>query len=828
MFVGRVIPNKKFENVIRAFHAYRTRHNPRSRLLLVGSYGGFERYLAMLQSLIAKLGTPDVHFLGHVSERGADGALRRRRPVPLRQRARGLLRADHRGVPQAGAGAGLRRHRRARDHGRRRRALRHHRRASSRAAHGRVLDDHRLEDAILASQDAALARLLAQDFAGTLLRYVAALLAAGPRQAPEVAWDFWAQFEQFERLEELRQFRPALFRALPAPPARPNGTRDPRLGIRRSARINGAQRGTPPPPVRFRAPGSRVPSPESRQIHDHQPVGPGGPQGDAIGDSARGSATCCGGAGHASDLFALTIDDDLRDDVRPFADPEARRGDVTIFHFALPSPMTEAFAALPGGGSCSTTTSPRRTSSPATTPQLFRLAALGRQRAATLVGHVDLALGDSEFNRQELEALGFAPTGVMPIAVNTERITDAPRRPALERILGDGLINILFVGRIAPNKRIEDHIRLAEIYKRYVDSYYRFIFVGRYDGVPALLRAGPRADRRVPDAARPLLVHRPGAGRGSRRLLPLGGRLRFAERARGLLRAAGRGDGRRRAGARLCRRRGAGDAGRRRLLFAPKDLEFAAEMLGLLVYDRRSADAGARGPAPAAAGLCARRDRRAARRSAREDHRLKIAFIVQRYGTEILGGSEYHCRLIAERLAPRHAVEVLTTCAADYITWKNEYPEGTDRIRGVTVRRFANAQTRDLDAFNRYSEWIFNNPHTRSDEMEWLRQQGPWCPALLEYLERNHQQYDVLIFFTYLYAPTVLGVRIAPEKSILVPTAHDEPAIRLDIYKELFSAPAAIAYNTEVERRFLTTHFSIRAIEEETVGCGVDLPQAHP
>ena len=171
---------------------------------------------------------------------------------------------------------------------------------------------------------------------------------------------------------------------------------------------------------------------------------------------------------------------------------------------------------------------------------------------------------------------------------------------------------------------------------------------------------------------------------------------------------------------------------------------------------------------------------------------------------------------------------MLTTCAPDYITWKNEYPEGADRIRGVTVRRFANARTRDIEAFNRYSEWIFNNPHTRDDEMEWLRQQGPWCPALLEYLERNQQQYDVLIFFTYLYAPTVLGLRIAPHKSILVPTAHDEPAIRLEIYKELFSLPAGIAYNTEVERRFLTTHFSIRAVEEETVGCGVDLPQAQP
>ncbi len=205
---------------------------------------------------------------------------------------------------------------------------------------------------------------------------------------------------------------------------------------------------------------------------------------------------------------------------------------------------------------------------------------------------------------------------------------------------------------------------------------------------------------------------------------------------------------------------------------------------------------------------------------------MKIAFIVQRYGTEILGGSEYHCRLIAERLAPKHHVEVLTTCAQDYVTWKNEYPEGSDRVRGVTVRRFANSRTRDIHAFNRYSEWIFNNAHSREDEMEWLRQQGPWCPPLLEYIERNQHQYDILIFFTYLYAPTVVGAKIAPQKSILVPTAHDEPAIHLDIYKELFSLPAGLAYNTDVERRFLTTHFSIRAIEEETIGCGVDLPHA--
>ena len=204
---------------------------------------------------------------------------------------------------------------------------------------------------------------------------------------------------------------------------------------------------------------------------------------------------------------------------------------------------------------------------------------------------------------------------------------------------------------------------------------------------------------------------------------------------------------------------------------------------------------------------------------------MRIAFIVQRYGAEILGGSEYHCRLVAERLATRHQVDVLTTCARDYVTWKNEYPEGTDRLRGVTVRRFANARTRDLDAFNKYSDWIFHNHHSRSDEQEWLKQQGPWSPALIDHLERHHGNYDVLVFFTYLYAPTVLGLKVAPSKSLLVPTAHDEPAIRLGIYRDVFASAAGLVWNTDSERRFVSSLFHLRALVEDVVGCGVDLPE---
>src|SRR5262247_3258897 len=211
---------------------------------------------------------------------------------------------------------------------------------------------------------------------------------------------------------------------------------------------------------------------------------PAAHNGDAIGDSARRVRDLLRTMGHESELYALTIDDELRHDVRAFADPAAQRGDLTIFHYALPSPMTAAFASLDSGRVLQYhNVTPAEYFAPFD-PALFRLARLGREEFATLAGRTDLALGDSEYNRQELESLGFGPTGVFPIAVDTTRVTRAAVRPALERILDDGLVNFLFVGRMAPNKKIEDIIKLAEVYKRYIDAYYRFIFVGRYDVVP--------------------------------------------------------------------------------------------------------------------------------------------------------------------------------------------------------------------------------------------------------------------------------------------------------------------------------------------------------
>jgi L-malate glycosyltransferase len=269
MFVGRVIPNKKFEDVIRAFHVYRTRFNPRSRLLLVGSYGGFERYLAMLQSLVAKLGTSDVHFLGHVSNEELSALYDTADVFLCASEHEGfcvpIVEAFHKRVPVLAYAATA--VPATMDGG----GVLYHTKDPHEIARliDAVVDDARLEDAVLDSQDAALSRLQARDFGATLLRYVDDLGRRPARPAPEVAWDFWAQFDQFERLEELRQFRPALYRALPVQPGLGDsgarglgqGESQPRQPAPRGASHSHADEPRAPQPPNSRAP--ELPSPRA-------------------------------------------------------------------------------------------------------------------------------------------------------------------------------------------------------------------------------------------------------------------------------------------------------------------------------------------------------------------------------------------------------------------------------------------------------------------------------------------------------------------------------------------------------------------------------------
>jgi glycosyltransferase involved in cell wall biosynthesis len=203
-----------------------------------------------------------------------------------------------------------------------------------------------------------------------------------------------------------------------------------------------------------------------------------------------------------------------------------------------------------------------------------------------------------------------------------------------------------------------------------------------------------------------------------------------------------------------------------------------------------------------------------------------VAFVVQRYGPVVTGGSESLARALAERLALRYAITVFTTCARDYVSWRNEYPEGREQLGGVEVRRFRVAAERDLDAFNAFAEPLYARERSREEELAFLERQGPLAPALVETLAREKDEFAAVVFFTYLYYPTVHGLLAAPERSILVPTTHDEPPLRFSIFDELFDAARGFGFLTPPEQQLVERRFGLRGRPWTLAGIGVEVPEA--
>ena len=225
----------------------------------------------------------------------------------------------------------------------------------------------------------------------------------------------------------------------------------------------------------------------------------------------------------------------------------------------------------------------------------------------------------------------------------------------------------------------------------------------------------------------------------------------------------------------------------------------------------------------------------------------KIAFIIQRYGPEINGGAEQHCRQLAEKLAEFYEATILTTCAFS-TNWENHYPEGLSRHNNVTIQRFKVTRKRSWSEMRkleliikpgrllpinkkikRFIKRLFfygraKKKATLTDYNNWIAAQGPMTPDLIRFLTENEKNYDCLIFFTYLYYPTVFGIGINPAKTIFIPTAHDEWPIRLPIYKKMFHIPACIMYNTEAEKKLVSKIFNNEEVYSEIAGVGVDKP----
>ena len=204
---------------------------------------------------------------------------------------------------------------------------------------------------------------------------------------------------------------------------------------------------------------------------------------------------------------------------------------------------------------------------------------------------------------------------------------------------------------------------------------------------------------------------------------------------------------------------------------------------------------------------------------------MKIAFVIHRYAKSIVGGSEFHCRRMAEEMASRHEVEVLTTTAEDYVTWKDGFAPGLETINGVKVRRFRIKARRNLVRFKEISDFCFyEKAHTADDEREWVRANGPETPELLQFIRDHKADYDVFIFYSFRYYPSYFGLLEVAEKSILVPTAEEDAAVHLSIFADYFNRPAGALFLTPEEQDLVGRVAHGVLPPSDIIGFAVDIP----
>jgi glycosyltransferase involved in cell wall biosynthesis len=202
---------------------------------------------------------------------------------------------------------------------------------------------------------------------------------------------------------------------------------------------------------------------------------------------------------------------------------------------------------------------------------------------------------------------------------------------------------------------------------------------------------------------------------------------------------------------------------------------------------------------------------------------MKVAYVVPRYGTTIRGGAETGARMFAERLANDrgYEVEVLTSCALDALTWRDELPPGTEWVNGVTVQRIASEAGRSV-GFHPLSGRLLADPEqaTPDECEEWVDLQGPKSPALLDAVAASDA--DVIVFYPYLYYPTIRGLPLVRDRAVLHPAAQEEPALHLPIFQTLFEQCGAFAFHTRSERRLVVDQFGVGPTPQVLVGLGVD------
>ncbi|HYH99214.1 glycosyltransferase [Hyalangium sp.] len=555
--------------------------------------------------------------------------------------------------------------------------------------------------------------------------------------------------------------------------------------------------------------------------------------GDATGQAALHLQLLLRRMGHFGELYAGEVGSGLESLAHPLSALRPAPDDLVLYHHGIASQLSGTLMHLScRRGLVFHNISPARfyTGTP-----LAEALTSGRAQLAAMAPFVELAIGVSDFNSAELRAAGYRNVHTVPLFIEPERFAQASADPALlQRLQGPGP-TVLSVSRVAPHKRFEDLLALhAELVR--LRPQARLLIVGGYEPGSRYFKSLQRTAKTLPG------VHFLGRLSHSE--------LVAAYRSAQVFVSMSEHEG---FGVPLIEAMAAevpvlafgaaavpetlGGAG---IAFDRKHFSFLAELVVEVTENRDLHQRLLQGQARRLTDLSAENSQAALaqalgkaasprpppRRPARKPKRPRVAIVVQRFG-EVTGGAERHAQQLSEHLAPHWDLTLLTTCAKNHLSWENVFPPGPDTVDGLPVLRFPVTRTRNIRPFNALSNTVFHRANERLREEHWVAEQGPLCPGLLAHLETSREAYDAFIFFTYLYAPTVWGLPMVANRTLLVPTAHDEPPIRFGTYADVFERPRVLMCNTPEEvsliQRFYPKHARARV-----VGVGVDRPQGSP
>lgn len=560
--------------------------------------------------------------------------------------------------------------------------------------------------------------------------------------------------------------------------------------------------------------------------------------GDAISNQALAIRDHWRSRGYESDIFALHCHDQVANEGKLFSADGISEDAILIYHHSIGSVLSEYAAQYPGP-KCLIyhNITPAEFFEPFR-PDFAKILTSGRAELIELSRHFPLAVGDSSYNAAELKDCGFNEPIVLPLIVDPDR-WNKPADPDLMRQLQDGRSNLLFVGRLAPNKKQDELLKAFADYLlldpdarlilvghgETTDPYYKFLLetvesLGLIDSViltGLVTESQLQAYYRTAHLFWSMSEHE-GFG------VPIVEAMWFDIP--------------------ILAYKGAAvpeTLGEAAIMFTHKnDLPAIAALANHLVRDSSLR----------AQVFEAQRKRRASFLSEKVWEQLdalldqmenpvvkatptrkapgkKVAFVVQRCGPEVNGGAEVHCLKIAQRMSKYWDTEVLTTCALDYMTWENYYPAGIEDSAGVKIRRFPVDQPRDVLHFNELSELLRGRETQASlyEQEEWMLAQGPRSSELIEYVKQHRDHYDAFFFFSYLYASTYFVLPLVEEKAYLLPLAHDEWTIYLSMWERFFKRPQGIVFNSPEEKGFLQRRFPGQHLDGPVVGVAVDPPQ---